>query len=85
MSSFVIESFAAPSYYRGTGQLDPSSGPAEVAFVGQSPASSLAAPIGTSFIEGTGESAPSDLPSWIGLAALAGIALVIFTGRKRWK
>ena len=87
MREFIAESFAHPAYYRnGMGQLDPSSGPEEVQFVGQSPASDLSSPIGASFIQGTGEQASSDDGTVLGIAALLLVGYALYSSRrKRWK
>ena len=88
--AFIIESFTPQTRYTpglsALGQLQVSEGPAEIQFVGQSPASNLASPIGTSFIQGTGEAAADTSDSSTLLIVLAvGVAGWLLFGKKKWK
>ena len=83
--AFIIESFTPQTRYNpGLGQLQVSEGPAEVQFVGQSPAADLAVPIGTSFIQGTGEASPSGSNTLLIVLGLGVVGWMLF-GKKLWK
>jgi hypothetical protein len=62
--------------------LQISEGPEEALFSGQSPAGS--APIGTSFISGTGAAAPSTLSTFVPIIAIVVLAVMILGSKHRW-